>query len=589
MALEDHADGYHGSPGAQDSSAAFPYDDVEVVAPRRSLRSTNLRVNGSPRQHSLRQLRAQQRSRAPPPSDAASSSRVSASRERFQPRSSAQSVPRRVSLRTGSRAQSSAAAFRALSNAETGPERITSTRNSNRSIARDARLGTSRSQVGRSTDDSVMCLESDEEVVERRPNPAFLRRVSSAVEAEHAAYSPDSMRFLDQLLDHPTPGQRLFSSDVGFAGRIRYPSDASTSLSSSSSQSSTSVSRKRKRPMSGVPPASTQAETTRSSEVIDLTESPAAPAISTALPVRSTRSQGVSSFGTRLAAAQRVRDSVATSSYSRDNILHASESVHAEDDMSRAFFLSNDPAFRQSTRERRRNRQPLQSRLPVHGQFAARPPVRLNGSTRRSTDTSTSSTQQRDNADVPMSDEEFARMLQEMEFSVYQPPGTPLGYSPLSTRPLPRRQAIVGVGTDSLSHGHWEDGYIDEFIPELSGLVFTAVPGMVRKLLLSFCFRPPFMGLDPRNYMLDNSIEMDYEQLLQISERIGEARPRGLNRRVFETFPSKTFVVGSMLPGEGSTCSICLGDYEVGEKLKSTPCSHCFHTEVSRDMQLCFF
>ncbi|KAJ3188407.1 hypothetical protein HDU85_005558 [Gaertneriomyces sp. JEL0708] len=510
MALEDHADGYHGSPRAEDSNSALTYDDVEV-APRRSLRSANLRVNGSTRQNSLRQLRAQQRSRAPPACNAASSSRVSASRERFQPRSNAQSVPGHVSLRAGPQAQSSAAAFRALSNAERGPERITSTRNRNHSIACDARLGTRRLQVGRGMDDSVMCLESDEEVVERRPNPAFLRRVSSAVEAEHAAYSPDSMRFLDQLLDHPTPGQRLFSSDVGFADRHRYASDASGSLSSSSSASSTSVSRKRKRTTSGAPRSSAQAET-RPSEIIDLTESPAAATNSTAMPVRSTRSQGVSSFGTRLASAQRVRDSVATYSYPRDNILQGSESVHAEDDMSRAFFLSNDPGSRQSTRGQRRNRQPLQSRLPVHRQSASRPPLRLNGSTRRSPDTSTSSTQQRDNGDVPMSDEEFARMLQEMEFSAYQPPGTPLGDSPLSTRPLPRRQATVGVGTGSfLSNGYWEDGYIDEFIPELSGLVLPAVYGMVRRLLLGFCSRPPFMGLDPRNYMLDNSMEMDYE------------------------------------------------------------------------------
>ncbi|KAI8806392.1 hypothetical protein BJ742DRAFT_816704 [Cladochytrium replicatum] len=69
-----------------------------------------------------------------------------------------------------------------------------------------------------------------------------------------------------------------------------------------------------------------------------------------------------------------------------------------------------------------------------------------------------------------------------------------------------------------------------------------------------------------------------YESLLDLAERIGPARPRGVNEDQFESLPIVKY--DSSKSDEKNTCSICLSDFENGEELVMFPkCTHSVHKE----------
>jgi E3 ubiquitin-protein ligase RNF38/44 len=70
----------------------------------------------------------------------------------------------------------------------------------------------------------------------------------------------------------------------------------------------------------------------------------------------------------------------------------------------------------------------------------------------------------------------------------------------------------------------------------------------------------------------------NYEALLNLAERLGEVKPKGLSKSDIEQLPSYRY------PGDGSendqtTCVVCMCDFEIRQTLRVLPCSHEFHSK----------
>lgn len=97
------------------------------------------------------------------------------------------------------------------------------------------------------------------------------------------------------------------------------------------------------------------------------------------------------------------------------------------------------------------------------------------------------------------------------------------------------------------------------------------------------------IAADSANYVSDLDLDLSYEGLLALSERIGEARNRGATQASLASGLEKyVFVTGRTREGGEPEfrCGICLEDYAEGEECsRSKKCGHGLHTlclEVSR-------
>ncbi|CAG0880157.1 unnamed protein product [Darwinula stevensoni] len=70
----------------------------------------------------------------------------------------------------------------------------------------------------------------------------------------------------------------------------------------------------------------------------------------------------------------------------------------------------------------------------------------------------------------------------------------------------------------------------------------------------------------------------NYEALLSLAERLGEAKPRGLLRHEIDQLPSYRFSTESR-QSEQNTCVVCMCDFEARQVLRVLPCSHEFHAK----------
>lgn len=76
-----------------------------------------------------------------------------------------------------------------------------------------------------------------------------------------------------------------------------------------------------------------------------------------------------------------------------------------------------------------------------------------------------------------------------------------------------------------------------------------------------------------------DSLETEnYEALLNLAERLGEAKPRGLNKPEIDQLPSYKYNVDSH-EGDQTSCVICMCDFETRQILRVLPCSHEFHAK----------
>jgi len=76
----------------------------------------------------------------------------------------------------------------------------------------------------------------------------------------------------------------------------------------------------------------------------------------------------------------------------------------------------------------------------------------------------------------------------------------------------------------------------------------------------------------------ENSENENYEALLSLAERLGEAKPKGLSRLEIEQLPNYKFDPDSHT-GDQTSCVICMCDFEVRHLLRILPCSHEFHSK----------
>ncbi|KAJ6667781.1 hypothetical protein lerEdw1_016102 [Lerista edwardsae] len=76
-----------------------------------------------------------------------------------------------------------------------------------------------------------------------------------------------------------------------------------------------------------------------------------------------------------------------------------------------------------------------------------------------------------------------------------------------------------------------------------------------------------------------DDVEMEnYEALLNLAERLGEAKPRGLTKADIEHLPSYRFNPESH-QSEQTLCVVCFSDFEVRQLLRVLPCNHEFHAK----------
>nr|XP_020450935.1 RING finger protein 44 isoform X5 [Monopterus albus] len=76
-----------------------------------------------------------------------------------------------------------------------------------------------------------------------------------------------------------------------------------------------------------------------------------------------------------------------------------------------------------------------------------------------------------------------------------------------------------------------------------------------------------------------DDVEMEnYEALLNLAERLGEAKPRGLTKADIEQLPSYRFNPENHL-SEQTLCVVCFSDFECRQLLRVLPCNHEFHAK----------
>ncbi|XP_023098207.2 E3 ubiquitin-protein ligase RNF38 isoform X3 [Felis catus] len=75
----------------------------------------------------------------------------------------------------------------------------------------------------------------------------------------------------------------------------------------------------------------------------------------------------------------------------------------------------------------------------------------------------------------------------------------------------------------------------------------------------------------------DGEVE-NYEALLNLAERLGEAKPRGLTKADIEQLPSYRFNPNNH-QSEQTLCVVCMCDFESRQLLRVLPCNHEFHAK----------
>lgn len=79
--------------------------------------------------------------------------------------------------------------------------------------------------------------------------------------------------------------------------------------------------------------------------------------------------------------------------------------------------------------------------------------------------------------------------------------------------------------------------------------------------------------------------EMSYEELIQLSETIGEVKSRGLSETIIDNLPVAIYDKGNKGKID-ENCVVCMNEYQLQDKLTVLDCSHYFHQECLRDWLL---
>lgn len=78
----------------------------------------------------------------------------------------------------------------------------------------------------------------------------------------------------------------------------------------------------------------------------------------------------------------------------------------------------------------------------------------------------------------------------------------------------------------------------------------------------------------------DEATEENYEALLNLAERLGDAKPKGLCKSEIEQLPAYRFNGENLRNGADQTsCVVCMCDFENRQLLRVLPCYHEFHAK----------
>ncbi|PNF15292.1 hypothetical protein B7P43_G00996 [Cryptotermes secundus] len=103
-------------------------------------------------------------------------------------------------------------------------------------------------------------------------------------------------------------------------------------------------------------------------------------------------------------------------------------------------------------------------------------------------------------------------------------------------------------------------------------------PGFLVHFLAMFS-NPPLSPYNQAELGSPDSTETEnYEALLNLAERLGEAKPRGLAKVEIEQLPSYKFNANSH-HGDQTSCVVCMCDFEARQVIRVLPCSHEFHAK----------
>ncbi|XP_012227766.2 E3 ubiquitin-protein ligase RNF38 isoform X1 [Linepithema humile] len=102
-------------------------------------------------------------------------------------------------------------------------------------------------------------------------------------------------------------------------------------------------------------------------------------------------------------------------------------------------------------------------------------------------------------------------------------------------------------------------------------------PGYLLHFLAMFS-NPPLSPYNQAELSSPDSVTENYEALLSLAERLGEAKPRGLTRAEVEQLPSYKFNAETH-QGDQTNCVVCMCDFEALQSLRVLPCSHEFHSK----------
>lgn len=90
---------------------------------------------------------------------------------------------------------------------------------------------------------------------------------------------------------------------------------------------------------------------------------------------------------------------------------------------------------------------------------------------------------------------------------------------------------------------------------------------------------PPLSPYSQADLSAADALESEnYETLLSLAERLGEAKARGLSRTEVDQLPSYKFDADTH-EGDQTNCVVCMCDFEVLQSLRVLPCSHEFHVK----------
>jgi len=127
-------------------------------------------------------------------------------------------------------------------------------------------------------------------------------------------------------------------------------------------------------------------------------------------------------------------------------------------------------------------------------------------------------------------------------------------------------------------------GYLLHFLyVKLPRIIIPRARQNVSLITVIFIYRamfsnPPLSPYNQAELSSPDSVTENYEALLSLAERLGEAKPRGLTRAEVEQLPSYKFNAETH-QGDQTNCVVCMCDFEALQSLRVLPCSHEFHSK----------